>query len=103
MLKPSYTKQFERDLKKIKKRGKNTKKLKSILSDLIDEKKLEEKYRDHKLIGNYKGRRECHIEPNWLLIYKIDNDIIKEKSELIIEGLRRDKNKLLLGFKRESQ
>ena len=76
MLKPSFTKQFERDLKKIKKRGKNTKKLKSILSDLIDEKRLEEKYRDHKLIGNFKGRRECHIEPDWLLIYKIDNDII---------------------------
>ena len=76
MLKPSYTKQFERDLKKIKKRGKNTKKLKSILSDLIDEKKLEEKNRDHKLIRNYKGRRECHIEPDWLLIYKIDKDII---------------------------
>jgi len=56
MLKPSFTKQFERDLKKIKKRGKNTKKLKSILSDLIDEKRLEEKYRDHKLIGNFKGR-----------------------------------------------
>ena len=76
MLKPSFTKQFERDLKKIKKRGKNTKKLKSILSDLIDEKRLEEKYRDHKLIGNCKSRRECHIEPDWLLIYKIDNDII---------------------------
>ena len=53
MLKPSYTKQFERDLKKVKKRGKNIKKLTLILSDLIDEKKLEEKYLDHKLIANY--------------------------------------------------
>ena len=76
MLKPSYTKRFERDLNKMKKRGKNTTKLKSIISDLIDEKELEVKYRDHNLIGNYKGRRECHIEPDWLLIYKIDNDDI---------------------------
>lgn len=76
MLKPSFTKQFNRDLKRVKKRGKTTDKIKSTISDLIDEKELEEKFRDHKLTGNYKDRRECHIEPDWLLIYKIDNDTI---------------------------
>ena len=76
MLKPSFTKQFQRDLKKVKKRGKNLDKIKAIMSDLIDEKPLEVKFRDHKLTGNYKDRRECHVEPDWLLIYKLDSQII---------------------------
>ena len=71
MLKPSFTKQFERDLKKSFKRGKNVDKLKIITARLIDEEKLEPKHQDHKLSGIYIGRRECHIEPDWLLIYKI--------------------------------
>lgn len=76
MLKPSFTKQFQRDLDKVKKRGKNIGRIKSIMSDLTEEKKLEIKFKDHKLTGNYKNRRECHIEPDWLLIYKIENKII---------------------------
>lgn len=76
MLRPSFTKQFNKDLKKIKKQGKNTDKIKSVMSDLIDEKQLEKKYRNHKLTGNFKDRRECHIEPDWLLIYKIEKDEI---------------------------
>lgn len=48
---------------------------------MIDEEPLAERHRDHVLIGNYQGRRECHIEPNWLLIYKIDeNEIIFERT-----------------------
>ena len=76
MRKPSFTKQFNKDLKKIKKQGKNTDKLKFVMSNLIDEKQLVKKYHDNKLTGNFKDRRECHIEPDWLLIYKIENDEI---------------------------
>lgn len=71
MLKPSFTKQFERDLKKSLKRGKNKEKIKAITTKLINEEKLEPKHRDHKLAGSYMDRCECHIEPDWLLIYKI--------------------------------
>ena len=74
MLKPSFTKQFERDLKRMLKRGKEREKIKVIVSKLINEERLEPKYNDHKLIGNYKGRRECHIEPDWLLIYKLEKE-----------------------------
>lgn len=76
MLKPSYTKQFERDLKRTIKRGKDKEKIKVIVTTLINEEKLAPKYRDHSLKGNYAGRRECHIASDWLLIYKIDNDRI---------------------------
>jgi len=64
MYQPSYTKQFERDVKQMRKRGKDLGKLKVVISDLIAERPLEERYRDHALIGNYRGRRECHIESN---------------------------------------
>jgi len=79
MLKPSYTKQFDRDLKRVLKRGKDKEKIKHIIFRLINEERLEPKYRDHKLVGNYEGRRECHIESDWLLIYKL------EKEEIIFE------------------
>ncbi|MCA9735503.1 type II toxin-antitoxin system YafQ family toxin [candidate division KSB1 bacterium] len=81
MLKPSFTKQFERDLKKSLKRGKKKDILKAIITKLINEEQLESKYRDHKLTGSYMGRRECHIEPDWLLIYKITgNQIVFERT-----------------------
>ena len=81
MLKPAYTIQFQKDLKRIKKRGEKIEKLKSIIIQLVNQKPLDERYRDHKLIGTYKGRRECHIEPDWLLIYKtMDEDIIFERT-----------------------
>ena len=76
MLQPSYTNQFQKDLKKIKKRGKTLDKIKTIIKTLINQQPLNEVYRDHKLIGNYKNRRECHIEPDWLLVYKITKDEI---------------------------
>ena len=71
MLKPSYTKQFEKDWKRLQKRGKSKEKFKTVLSTLINEEQLPKRCRGHKLVGNYKGRRECHIEPDWLLIYKL--------------------------------
>ena len=70
MLTPSYTNQFERDLSLAKKRNKNIAKLKVLLTKLINEEELPKKYKDHPLVGNYAYRRECHIEPDWLLIYK---------------------------------
>ena len=60
----------------MKKRGKNLDKLKIIIRSLIAEEPLDPIHRDHKLIGNWMGRRECHIESDWLLIYKTDLDYI---------------------------
>ncbi len=77
MLIPHYTKQFNKDLNKIKKSGqKDIEKIKTIIKCLVKGETLEQKHKDHKLASNYIGRRECHIEPDWLLIYKIDGDYI---------------------------
>lgn len=72
MLKVFYTSQFKKDYKKAKKQGKDLDKLKEVLTLLQLQKSLPLKYRDHALTGSYAGNRECHIEPDWLLIYKID-------------------------------
>ena len=61
--------QFKRDVKLMKKRGKDIVKLRDIVEALAAEKKLPTRCRDHALIGNYVNSRECHIEPDWLLIY----------------------------------
>jgi len=74
MLNPVYTRQFERDVKRMKRRGKNLEKLKIVIRSLVAEEALDPIHRDHKLIGNWLGRRECHIESNWLLIYKTEVD-----------------------------
>ena len=76
MLTPVYTRQFDRDVKRMKRRGKNLDTLKIILRYLVEEEPLDPIHRDHKLIGNWKGRRECHIESDWLLIYKTELDRI---------------------------
>lgn len=73
---PVYTRQFERDIKKARRRGKNLDKFKIIARALIEGKKLDPLHRDHQLIGDYAGRRECHIEADWLLIYKLEKDQI---------------------------
>ena len=74
MLELQYEKSFKKDFKRMLKRGCNQKHLKDVLSLLVEQKPLPEKYKDHNLSGNYKGCRECHIEPDWLLIYKVYND-----------------------------
>ena len=79
MLTPSYTNQFEKDLFLAKKRNKKIEKLKTLMIKLINEDELPIKYKDHPLVGNYAHRRECHIEPDWLLLYK------KEGSQIIFE------------------
>ncbi len=76
MLTPAYTRQLDRDIKRMTKRGKNPEKLKIIISTLIAEEPLDHIHREHKLVGNWKGRRECHIESDWLLIYKSEVDRI---------------------------
>ena len=68
--------EFTRDLKRIKKRGKLLSKLNILVDLLVLGKKLGVKYREHKLSGNYRGKMECHIEPDWLLIYEVSVDFI---------------------------
>ena len=72
MLTPVYTRQFDRDVKRMKRRGKNLDKLKIIIHSLLAEEDLDPIHRDHKLIGTWQGRRECHVESDWLLIYKAE-------------------------------
>jgi len=78
MLNLEFTNKFKKDLKLSKKRGKDTQKLDKIIDLLIKEKPLPERYRDHFLTGDYKDHRECHIEPDWLLIY------LKSKKTLML-------------------
>ena len=81
MLQIKSTKTFEKDVKRSQKRGKNLEKLKHIMRLLAEEKSLPFSCKDHTLKGNYINRRECHIEPDWLLIYqKEQNSIIFERT-----------------------
>ncbi len=74
MYTPIYTKQFNRDVKRSQRRGKNFEKFKIIVRSLLSGDQLDPLHRDHKLTGNYVGRRECHIESDWLLVYKIEEN-----------------------------
>ena len=67
---PIFTRQFEKDVKRMRRRGKKMEKMKIVIQSLIEEDTIDPIHRDHKLIGNWQGRRECHIESDWLLIYK---------------------------------
>jgi mRNA interferase YafQ len=73
---PIYTNRFAKDLKLMIKRGRDPENIKAIIRNLIEEKPFDRKFRDHVLIGNFKDRRECHIEPDWLLIYRIEESTI---------------------------
>ncbi|MCL2197689.1 MAG: type II toxin-antitoxin system YafQ family toxin [Defluviitaleaceae bacterium] len=71
------TTRFSKDLKRIEKRGYNMDLMTDVIKKLAKGEKLDEKYRDHSLKGNYEGCRECHVTPDWLLIYEIvDNELI---------------------------
>lgn len=78
MLKPKFTGQFKKDYKQALKRGCNPDKLWEVITLLTDEKPLPESKRDHALMDSrmYKNMRECHIEPDWLLIYKIESELM---------------------------
>lgn len=71
-----YTPRFLKDLKLAQKRGKNIDKLFDVVNKIANGEELEPRYRDHSLMGKYLGYRECHIEPDWLLIYEIFEDIL---------------------------
>lgn len=68
------TSAFRKDFKKLRKRGTNLNKLDFVITKLLNGEVLEERFKDHALIGNYIGFRECHIEPDFLLIYCVDNN-----------------------------
>jgi mRNA interferase YafQ len=76
MYTPHANKRFKKDIELMRKNGKNMNKLISIMHDLAAGKILPAQYKDHKLVGNYIRHRECHIEPDWLLIYRIENPFI---------------------------
>jgi mRNA interferase YafQ len=65
---------FNKDRKLMEKRHKNIHKLRDVMSMLIQEIPLLPKHEDHPLHGEYQGKRECHVEPDWLLIYHVDKD-----------------------------
>ena len=69
-----YTTQFKKDYKRLKKQNKELSKLRIVIEKLVSGQLLEPKYKDHQLSGNWKGHRDCHIEPDWILIYKIASD-----------------------------
>lgn len=71
-----FVNQFKKDLKLARKQNRDIEKLYAVIEKLADGEKLEERYRDHELTGNYRGCRECHIEPDWLLIYQIVDDVL---------------------------
>ncbi len=68
------TTKFQKDLKRIQKRGYNVNLLTDIIKKLANGEPLPEKNKDHNLSGEFSGCRECHITPDWLLIYEIDNN-----------------------------
>jgi mRNA interferase YafQ len=80
-MKVTQTAQFRKDVKQLRKRGKNLGHLTSIVGLLVSGDQLPDRFRDHALTGNWKGWRDCHIEPDWLLIYKpLSDELILGRS-----------------------
>jgi len=77
MKKVSQTGQFSRDVKRMQKRGKELDKLREIVRLLAEGTPLPASYRDHPLIGPWRPSRDCHIEPDWILIYTTDKDSLR--------------------------
>jgi len=69
-MKPNYKKQFNKDIKLLQKRNKDFSEFKAVIRQLLSGKQLDPKYKDHPLTGYSTVTRECHIEPDWLLIYQ---------------------------------
>ncbi len=76
MLNLKITNRFKKDLQKMTDKGKIYEKLRAIIEMLLNQQPLDSKYSDHLLVGNWKGRRELHVEADWLLIYKIEDDVL---------------------------
>ena len=77
MRQPDYSGQFKRDVEQVQKRGKDMDKLKSLLGLLIKGSQLPARYLDHPLKGGWRGFRDAHIEPDWLLIYKVKGEVVR--------------------------
>ncbi len=71
-----FTNQFKRDIKKAKKQNRPIDKLFEVIDILANGNKLDPKYRDHALVGNYKNARECHIQPDWILVYEYIENVL---------------------------
>ena len=71
-----YTTQFKKDYKLAKRRNMKLQILKDVVTKLANGEQLETKYRDHALSGDWIGHRECHLLPDWLLIYRIEDDVL---------------------------
>ena len=76
MYKIKPTLKFQKDLKKIQKRGYNISLLTDVIRKLAEGETLPDRYRDHMLVGEFRGCRECHIAPDWLLIYEIEGETL---------------------------
>lgn len=75
MFGPRYTSQFKKDIHKLEGSGRyDIEKLKTIVRKILSGEPLDIRHRDHTLTGNWKGHRDCHIEPDWVLIYRIDKE-----------------------------
>jgi mRNA interferase YafQ len=76
MYQVKMTSKFKKDYKLAMKRGYNQSLLKTVITQLAAGEQMSEQYRDHTLSGNWSGYRECHVTPDWLLIYKLERDIL---------------------------
>ncbi len=76
-MKLTQTAQFKKDIKRQLKKGKSADKITAFLNILLSGQSLPPHYKDHPLRGRWKGRRDCHIEPDWILIYRLTNDEIR--------------------------
>lgn len=92
MLELRFTSKFKKDYKRLKRQGKNLAKLEVALEMLVRGEALSESMRDHSLGGTYRGHRECHIEPDWFLIYRID------AGRLVLVAARTGSHSELLGL-----
>jgi mRNA interferase YafQ len=73
----SQTKQFSRDVKRMRKRGKDLAKLRGVVRTLAAGKPLHTRHRDHALVGHWQPSRDCHVEPDWILIYTTDAESLR--------------------------
>jgi len=71
-----YTNQFKKDYKRVQKQNKDVKKLRIVIDKLVAKEKWDPRYRDHTLSGNWKGFRDCHLEPDGVLIYKMGEEAL---------------------------
>lgn len=92
MLTIKYQTTFKKDYKRVKKRGYNISLLEEVIDKLANQEELDKKYKDHALVGQWIGFRECHIAPDWLLIYQIKED------ELVLTLTRTGTHTELLGL-----